>query len=222
MTFSEVRKVKLLKKILLATAFLSSSVSLNTWADTAMSWNLARDMYLMTEAAPAGSPWSFMQNKSGVNVSANYTLFPTFQGGTCNGQPTTCWRDDATGAWISIPNANFTFTGSGTSFVFKRGDVATHPGTNSQSIFRWASPVTGNINVLGRVNDLHNACGDGIGWSLNLGDTVLQSGSLANGGSTTFMLNNVAVMPTSLLYLVIDRKANNSCDATSVDMLITR
>lgn len=81
MTFSEVRKVKLLKKILLATAFLSSSVSLNTWADTAMSWNLARDMYLMTEAAPAGSPWSFMQNKSGVNVSANYTLFPTFQGG---------------------------------------------------------------------------------------------------------------------------------------------
>lgn len=56
MTFSEVRKVKLLKKILLATAFLSSSVSLNTWADTAMSWNLARDMYLMTEAAPAGSP----------------------------------------------------------------------------------------------------------------------------------------------------------------------
>ena len=48
--------MKLLKKILLATAFLSSSVSLNTWADTAMSWNLARDMYLMTEAAPAGSP----------------------------------------------------------------------------------------------------------------------------------------------------------------------
>ncbi len=100
--------------------------------------------------------------------------------------------------------------------------MATHPGTNSQSIFRWASPVTGNINVLGRVNDLHNACGDGVGWSLNLGDIVLQSGSLVNGGSTTFMLNSVAVTPTSLLYLVIDRKANNSCDATSVDMLITR
>lgn len=214
--------MKFLKKILLATAFLSSFVSLNGWADTALSWNLARDMYLMTEAAPAGSPWSFMQNKSGVNASANYTLFPSFQAGVCNGKPTTCWRDDATAAWISIPNESFTFTGSGTSFVFKQGDVATHPGTNSQSIFRWASPVTGNINVLGRVNDLHNACGDGVGWSLNLGDTVLQSGSLANGGSTTFMLNNVAVTPTSLLYLVIDRKANNSCDATSVDMLITR
>ncbi|MFC6571109.1 hypothetical protein ACFQDJ_05920 [Pseudomonas brassicacearum] len=57
--------MELLKKILLATAFLSSFVSLNSWADTALSWNLARDMYLMTEAAPAGSPWSFMQTNRG-------------------------------------------------------------------------------------------------------------------------------------------------------------
>ncbi|MBC3383696.1 hypothetical protein [Pseudomonas sp. SWRI179] len=214
--------MKLLQKILMATVFLSSFVSLSAMADTALSWNLARDMYLMTEAATAGSPWSFMQNKSGVNASANYTLFPTFQAEVCNGNPTTCWRDDVPASWIAIPKKSFTFTGSGTSFVFKQGDVVAHPGTNSQSIFRWASPVTGNINVLGRVNDLHNACGDGVGWSLNLGDIVLQSGSLANGGSATFMLNSVAVTPASSLYLVIDRKANNSCDATSLDMLITR
>ncbi|MCE0461531.1 hypothetical protein [Pseudomonas uvaldensis] len=213
--------MQLSKKLLLAIGLLSSFISLNSRADTALSWNLARDMYLMTEQSPAGSPWSFMQNKTTVNASANYTLLPTFNM-ECSAKPSTCWRDDATGAYVASVKQNFTFTGSGTSFVFKQGDVATHPGANSQSIIRWASPVSGNINVLGRINDLHNACGDGVGWSLNLGDTVLQSGSLANGGSATFMLNSVAVTPTSSLYLVIDRKSTNACDATSLDMLITR
>ncbi|TWC11006.1 hypothetical protein FBY06_1527 [Pseudomonas sp. SJZ085] len=214
--------MKLSNKLLLTIAFLSSFVTLSSRADTALSWNLARDMYLMTEQAPAGSPWSFMQNKTAVNASANYTLLPTFHAEECNGKPSTCWRDDVTGAYVAIPKQTFTFTGSGTSFVFKQGDVATHPGAASQSIIRWASPVSGTINVLGRVNDLHNACGDGIAWSLNLGDTVLQSGSLANGGSTTFLLNGVAVTPTSSLYLVIDKKSTNACDSTSLDMLITR
>lgn len=214
-------KPVLFNQLLLAIGLLSSFVSLNSRADNALSWNLARDMYLMTEQAPAGSPWSFMQNKTTVNASANYTPLPSFNM-ECSAKPSTCWRDDATGAYVAIVKQSFTFTGSGTSFVFKQGDVATHPGTNSQSIIRWASPVSGNINVLGRINDLHNACGDGVGWSLNLGDTVLQSGSLANGGSATFMLNGVAVTPTSSLYLVIDRKSTNACDATSLDMLITR
>ncbi|WP_263264048.1 hypothetical protein [Pseudomonas sp. RIT-PI-S] len=214
--------MKLPKKLLLSTVLLSSFASVNSWADTAMSWNLARDMYLMTVAAPANSPWAFLENKSGVNASANYTPFPTFVADQCNGNPSTCWKDDAGGAWTGIPKKDYTFTGSGTSFVFKQGDVITHPWSNAQTIFRWASPVAGNINALGRINDLHNACGDGINWSINLEDTVLQSGSIANGGSTTFSLNNVAVTTTSKLYLVIDKKGNNSCDATSLDLLITR
>ncbi|WP_122665489.1 hypothetical protein [Pseudomonas viridiflava] len=212
--------MKLYKKLLLVTALLSSFVSVNTWA-AAQSWNLARDMYIATEAAPPSSPWSFMQNKTAVNASANYTLFPTFFADTCNGSPVTCWREGSVAGSISIAKKTFTLSGSGTNYVLKQGDIYAHPGSSFQTIVRWASPIAGNINVLGRLNDLHNACGDGIKWSLNLGDTVLQSGSFANGGSSLIKVNDVAVTTTSLIYLVIDKKADNSCDSTSVDLFIT-
>ncbi|MOA58656.1 hypothetical protein D3C78_1830860 [compost metagenome] len=75
--------------------------------------------------------------------------------------------------------------------------------------------------MLGRINDLHNACGDGIAWSLNLDDTVVQSANLANGGSSIIKVDGVAVTPASSLYLIVDKKANNSCDTTSLDLMIT-
>lgn len=205
------------KKILLTTALLSSLASINTMAAT-QSWNLARDMYLMTDGISVGSPWSFMQNKTAVNASANYTPFPLYYA-DCPGGPSICWRQAATGAGsIAIPKQ--TFTGGGGGYTLKQGDVYAHPGPNFQSIFRWASPVTGVVNVLGRVNDLDSSCGDGIKWSLNLDDTVLQSGSLANGGSSLLKADNVSVTTSSSLYLVIDKKAAYECDSTSIDMLI--
>ena len=212
--------MKLHKTLLLATALLLPLASVNTWA-AAQSWNLARDMYIATEAASPGSPWSFMQNKTAVNASANYTLFPTFSADVCNGSPVTCWRDGTVAGSVAIPKKTFSSTGSGTTYVLKQGDIYAHPGANFQTIVRWASPIAGNVNVLGRLNDLHNACGDGIGWSLNLGDTVLQSGSFANGGSSLIKVSDVAVTTSSSLYLVIDKKADNSCDSTSVDLFIT-
>lgn len=212
--------MKLYKNLLLATALLLSLASLNTFA-AAQSWNLARDMYIATEAAPAGSAWSFMQNKTAVKLAANYTAMPTFVADVCNGAEVTCWRDASTGAYISVIKKAFTFSGSGGSFVFKKGEAVTHPGANSQTVVRWASPIAGNIKVLGRVNDLHNSCGDGVAWSLNLDDTVLQAGNLANGGSGIISISDVAVTAASSVYLVIDKKANNSCDATSLDLLIT-
>lgn len=212
--------MKLNKKLLLATAFLSSLVSMNTFA-AAQSWNLARDMYIATEASPPGSPWSFMQNKTAVNASANYTLFPTFFADTCNGSPVTCWREGSVAGSFAIPKQTFSNTGSGTTYVLKQGDIYAHPGANFQSIVRWASPIAGNINVLGRLNDLHAACGDGINWSLKLDDTVLQSGSFGNGGSSLIKVSDVAVTTASSVYLVIDKKANNSCDSTSIDLFIT-
>lgn len=213
--------MKFLKTAILAASLAASAAASSAWAATSQSWNLARDMYLMTESAPAGSPWSFMQNKGASNVPANYTLLPTFDASTCNGTSMTCWREAASRAYFATVKESYNFTGSGGSFIFKQGDVVTHPGANSQSIARWTSPVTGNINVLGRVNDLHGSCGDGIAWSLNLGDTILQSGNLANGGSSTFKANDVAVTEGAALYLVIDKKGNYSCDATSLDLLIT-
>ncbi|AUY33541.1 hypothetical protein EON09_07340 [Pseudomonas soli] len=213
--------MKKFKPTLVALTLLCSVMAPAAWAVTAQSWNLARDMYIATQNAAPDSPWSFMQNKTAVNAAANYTPMPTFVADSCSGANVTCWRDDATGAYVSVIKKSFTFTGSGGSFVFKQGEVATHPGAESQSIVRWASPIAGKINVLGRVNDLHNACGDGITWSLNLGDSVLQSGNLANGGSAVIKASDVEVSTTSMLYLVIDRKVSNACDATSLDLLVT-
>lgn len=213
--------MKFLKTAILAAALAASAAASSAWAATAQSWNLARDMYIATESAAPGSPWAFMQNKTAQNLSANYTMMPTFVADTCSGANVTCWRDATTGAYINVVKKSFTFTGSGGSFVFKQGDAVTHPGSSSQSVVRWTSPITGNINVLGRVNDLHNSCGDGISWSLNLGDTPIQSGNLPNGGSSVIKASDVAVDQGSAVYLVIDKKADHSCDATSLDLLIT-
>lgn len=213
--------MKYLKATILTAALAASAASSSVWAATAQSWNLARDMYLMTEGAPAGSPWSFMQNKGASNVPTSYTLLPTFDATACSDTPMTCWREAASRAYVATVKQTYTFTGSGGTFVFKQGDVVTHPGINSQSIIRWTSPVSGNISVLGRVNDLHGSCGDGVAWSLNLEDTILQTGNLANRGSSTFKANDVAVTEGAALYLVIDKKSNYSCDATSLDLIIT-
>ncbi|MBX8547079.1 hypothetical protein K5D53_20860 [Pseudomonas cichorii] len=214
--------MKKIKRTLMLGMLMLSGLSLNSFADTAMSWNLARDMLLAKESAPAGFPWAFMQNTTTVNEAANYTLTPNFMLDQCGTLPATCWRDTVTESYVAVLKANHNFSGGGGSFVFKQGDVALHPGKNSQTIIRWSSPIAGNISILGRVNDLHASCGDGIGWSVMSGDTVLQSGNLANGGSSTFSLSNVPVSATSSIYFVFDKKANYSCDATSIDVLIVK
>ena len=64
------------KNILLMSLFALIGISLNVSAETAMSWNLARDVMLAKESVVANSPWTFMQNTSGVNKPENYTLLP--------------------------------------------------------------------------------------------------------------------------------------------------
>ena len=157
--------------------------SMSAFADTAMSWNLARDVILAKESAPPGSPWSFMQNFSGVNKAENYILLPYFKADSCNNLPATCWMDQ---------------------------------------VFRWTSPVVGEINILGRVNSVHDSCGDGVAWSLSQGDTVLQSGSLVRGSGAVFSVSKVPVTQSSAIYLVLDKKANYVCDTSTIDMLITK
>lgn len=195
--------------------------SMSAFADTAMSWNLARDVLLAKESSPAGFTWTFMQNTSGVNKADNYVLLPYFKADTCNNLPATCWMDQASGAHVTVHMKPYIFTANG-SFTIAAGNVAFHPGQNSQTIIRWVSPVAGEVNVLGRVNSVHDSCGDGVAWSLNLGDTVLQSGSLARGNGAVFSASKVPVAKASAIYLVLDKKANYTCDSSTIDMLITR
>ncbi|BCQ59801.1 MULTISPECIES: hypothetical protein [Pseudomonas] len=50
------------KNILLMSLFALIGISFNVSAETAMSWNLARDVMLAKESVVANSPWTFMQN----------------------------------------------------------------------------------------------------------------------------------------------------------------
>ncbi|QEN46350.1 hypothetical protein [Pseudomonas protegens] len=209
------------KNILLMSLFALIGISLNVSAETAMSWNLARDVILAKESVVANSPWTFMQNTSGVNKPENYTLLPFFKADDCTAQPVTCWQDPVLGAHVSVHFKTYTFTGNG-SFVIAPGNVAFHPGKNSQTVIRWSSPVVGEVNVLGRVNSIHDSCGDGVAWSLNLDDSVLQSGSLARGTGAVFSVSKVPVSKLSSIYFVLDKKANYSCDTSTIDMLITK
>ncbi|MCO8160658.1 hypothetical protein NRB16_28360 [Pseudomonas sp. LJDD11] len=212
--------MKLIKNILLATAFMSSIASMNTWA-AAQSWNLARDMYLMKESAPAGSPWAFLQSAPGGGLSSGYTPLPSFLADQCGSSPATCWQNTSSGAWIAIPKADYGFGGSGGSFVFRQGDAALHPGVNTQSIIRWTSPITGTVKVHGRVNDLHAACGNGVALILKSGDTQLQSFDVPNGGSVVVSTDAIAVTTGAPLYFVFDSKGDYSCDSTSLDLFIS-
>ncbi|MDD1016894.1 hypothetical protein [Pseudomonas rubra] len=194
--------------------------STNAFADTAMSWNLAKDTIMAKESSPAGFAWAFMQNSSGVNKAENYIALPNFKADTCSDLPVTCWQDLASQAHVSVHLKQYTYPLNG-GFSIPAGNVAFHPGKNSQTIIRWSSPVSGAVNILGRVNSIHSSCGDGVAWSLNSGDTVLQSGSLDKGNGAVFSVSKVPVTKSSAIYLVLDKKANYSCDTSTIDMLIT-
>ncbi|WP_422777187.1 hypothetical protein ACOXXE_05800 [Pseudomonas mediterranea] len=199
---------------------LFSGVSINAWAETAMSWNLAKDVIFTKERVSSSSPWAFMENTSGVNNPENYILLPSFTADVCGGKPATCWQDVPSGAHVTVHKETYNYSGNG-SFTVPAGNVIFHPGMNSQTIIRWTSPIAGTVNILGRINSIHAACGDGIAWSLNQGGTVLQSGSLAKGTGAVFSLSNVPVSVASTLYFVLDKKTNYSCDSSTIDMLVT-
>jgi len=213
-----------MKKIIVASLlglFMFSGFSVSAWAETAMSWNLAKDVIFAKERVTTASPWGFMENTSGVNNPDNYILLPSFTADVCGGKPATCWQDISSGAHVTVHKETYNYSGNG-SFTVPPGNVIFHPGMNSQTIIRWTSPVTGTVNILGRINSIHSACGDGVAWSLNQGGAVLQSGSLAKGTGAVFFLNNVPVTAAAAIYFVLDKKTNYSCDSSTIDMLITK
>lgn len=213
--------MKKIKTALLLSLFSLMGISMNSWADTVQSWNLARDVIFIKESPAPSSPWTFMQNASGTNKPENYTLLPFFKADDCAGKPATCWRDLASGAVVSVHFKTYTYT-ENVGYVLAPGNVALHPGKNSQTIIRWASPVVGDINVLGRINHIHYGCGDGVSWSLNLDGTVLQSGTLAKGQGAIVSASKVPVTKASSLYFVLDKKGDYYCDTSTIDVLITK
>lgn len=218
------KTMKKLFKILALTALLLSSSA--TMAGQALSWNLSRDMMTGITTNPKGV-WSFMQTQT-LHSSGLYTLLPTYSTPCVHASLAlinflNCWQDSTaigTSTAIGVTTKTTSFS---TIPVLSRGIPFLHPGSDRSVVVRWKSPVSGNINLVGRISDIDSSCGDGIDWFVDYQNTTLVSGTIANGAGATFFKQNVPVLKGKSLYFIIDRGINNEhrCDSTNLDVIIT-
>jgi hypothetical protein len=202
-----------LKNLVLALMLMLLTSANTAIARQALSWNLSRDLILTGMATNPKGVWAFMQNVPGNTNPTKYTLLPkylapcdlSFWGNTAN-PDFVCWEDIKSNSVIGVA---------------EDGILDLHPGANNQVILRWTSPVVGNIGISGRISAVNPACGDGANWYLRTQFNVLQSGVLAKGQGATFNIQILPVTKAQKIYFVIDKKANNFCDSTNLDMLIT-
>jgi Protein of unknown function (DUF1553)/Protein of unknown function (DUF1549)/Planctomycete cytochrome C len=107
--------------------------------------------------------------------------------------------------------------------------VAVHPGPSSGVAAAWRSPISGTVQVSGRVLDADGVCGDGIDFAVRLkqpgGVRELVTGSIPNGGAAKLSegkgadsLASIEVKAGDVLLLVVLPKADYTCDTTVVEL----
>ena len=118
------------------------------------------------------------------------------------------------------------------TFTLPARSVAMHPGSDRPVAVAWRSPIQGHVRVKARVADADPTGGNGIAWSIThdsrTGRQVLGQGTINNGGAQAIpreseagRLSHIAVAPGDLLSLIVDaRGGDNSCDTTTVELLI--
>lgn len=115
------------------------------------------------------------------------------------------------------------------TFTLPGSAVTVHPGPQSGVGVGWRSPITGEVQITGRVADADPGGGDGITWVLDhrsaLGVMELAAGEFANGGSQDFMhkgpLPTIAVRAGDTLQLLVLAKSSHAFDTTVVEWTIT-
>ncbi|MDD5126226.1 hypothetical protein [Methylovulum sp.] len=212
-------------KILGLVSLLVLAFSNAATAGKAFSWDLSRAMMKGITTNPQGS-WAFMQNTSGIDNPANYTLLPKYHSPCFVETPwLNCWRQtDAKGSYPVIGVAIKTFAYRG--ITFSRGIPYLHPSVNVPVILRWKSPINGRVNIMGSVSaiDPNWGDGDGINWSLkNKNATIIKSGYLAQGQGSTFLAQNIGIKKGESLYFTVDdgQKGDRNNDSTNLDIFIT-
>ncbi len=189
-------------------------LSANTvMAGEALSWNLSRDMMTGIAKNPT-DVWSFMETQT-LHKAANYQLMPDYSasclwGGVAS-EGFVCWQDLSTNILI----------GTSTQTV-AQGIPKFVPAFDRAVLVRWKSPISGKINLMGRVSDTDNGGGDGINWFVDYQNKTLLSGTV-NGTGNTFFKQNIPVTKGQSLYFIIDRGVNNDAfyDSTQLDIFIT-
>jgi hypothetical protein len=106
--------------------------------------------------------------------------------------------------------------------------VAIHPGPASDAAVVWTSPADAQVTVRGRVTDFDPNCGDGIAWELRVVPAVgevrsLAAGAIDNGRGEEFGMAktlSATVAAGDRVELVVNRRAEYSCDTTGVELTI--
>jgi hypothetical protein len=107
-----------------------------------------------------------------------------------------------------------------------------HPGPKTGVAVEWTSPVSGSVQVRGRVSDGDPNCGDGIDWRIEHGRAgsveIVADGSFPNGGQQDLSqgqggakLEAIAVRKGDSLQFTVFPKGNYFCDTTIVEFEIT-
>ncbi len=133
--------------------------------------------------------------------------------------------------WVG-PDALSVFANSSDDPVRVPGDmqphsVGVHPTPKLRVAVGWRSPITGVVNVTGRVQRAHIGCGNGVIWLVELrrGNTRQRLASGTAGGAEEHKFGpfeNLVVQPGDLLALVIGpRDGEHSCDMTAIDLTVT-
>ena len=117
------------------------------------------------------------------------------------------------------------------TFKLPPRSVAVHPGPSNGVAVAWRSPVSGTVQISGRLADADPVGGDGVAWVIDhrreTGVTELAAGGFPNGGSQRLdqgggakRLKRVAVKAGDRIELLVLPKANHGWDTTIVDLKI--
>lgn len=104
--------------------------------------------------------------------------------------------------------------------------VAIHPSPKDGVAASWKSPISGQINIQGKVVDVDPTCGDGVTWELvklaHGTETTMTKGAIPNGGAESFggsaQLVSCAVSIGDLVQLRVFPKAGYECDSTMIEL----
>lgn len=104
--------------------------------------------------------------------------------------------------------------------------VAAHPTPDEFVAAVWTSPLTGRVNVQGKVIDAHSTCGNGVAWWLEkqspTRSAVLAEGMVDLGTSADVPAQELNVIAGDRIFLAIKaRDQNHYCDLTEIGLTLT-
>ncbi|MFY9253398.1 MAG: DUF1592 domain-containing protein [Fuerstiella sp.] len=105
--------------------------------------------------------------------------------------------------------------------------IATHPMPDRFSAVGWKSPFSGTVSIAPYVHHAHGACGNGVGWKVELRrgaeQRILLSGLLDKSAKTDVApLSEFGIQKNDLVSLIIEPRDNNhSCDLTEIELAVT-